>query len=588
MSPAPDWKKRKQLKYDAEWRAQVKGGEESSWVDQLIREQNLEGKPFQDAFLKGRGYEKQKEYNYNAPDGFLVFQAVRYYNPHINEKVFVYRRQDPDKQFLFGDGGSKIIYNWMAVASRKDEPVYICEGEKDADRLASNFGLLSTTVPGQHWTKVAARALKDRDVFILEDADEAGEKNAKAARKELEPFAKSIKIIKLPGLAYGEDVSDWLDKGHTKDELIAICQDSPRWGIALFNVCELDGVERPVTEWSVNNRLPVGYASLFSGEGAAGKSLIELQRSVAHALTVNWLGVTPTPGRALFIEAEDGPITIHQRLYDILDHHGYRFADLKDKFYVASLVEEDTVMAQPNRKSGRLETTSLYDRIFEMAGDIKPISITIASSANVFAGNELDRGQVQQFMSALTRIARVASGSLVLISHPSLTGINSGSGLSGSTQWHNSVRARYYITGVKNQDGEPEGDLRVISFKKNNYGPVTEEIVVRYQNGLFVPANTTVDQAARAEQADEVYLTVMRLLIDQNRDLSPSPASPDYAPKLISEHPGSKPFRKQDMEQAQQRLLNTNQIHIKTSAGPPSRQKKLLVPGPAPRQEEAF
>jgi hypothetical protein len=37
----------------------------------------------------------------------------------------------------------------------------------------------------------------------------------------------------------------------------------------------------------------------------------------------------------------------------------------------------------------------------------------------------------------------------MLLSHPSLTGINSGTGLSGTTGWHNSVRARMYFVRPK-------------------------------------------------------------------------------------------------------------------------------------------
>jgi hypothetical protein len=45
----------------------------------------------------------------------------------------------------------------------------------------------------------------------------------------------------------------------------------------------------------------------------------------------------------------------------------------------------------------------------------------------------------------------VTKGSVVLIAHPSLTGINTGTGISGSTQWHNSVRARFYLKGYKSE-----------------------------------------------------------------------------------------------------------------------------------------
>ena len=93
--------------------------------------------------------------------------------------------------------------------------------------------------------------------------------------------------------------------------------------------------------------------------------------------------------------------------------------------------------------------------------------VGIASAANVFAGNDNDRSQVQQFAGLLTRIAQVANGSVQLISHPSLTGISSDSGLSGSTQWHNSVRARNYLKRVKAEDGQQsDSDERICVQEK--------------------------------------------------------------------------------------------------------------------------
>ena len=112
-----------------------------------------------------------------------------------------------------------------------------------------------------------------------------------------------------------------------------------------------------------------------------------------------------------------------------------------DGLHLMSFVGRDAVLATVSR-TGKVEPTRLYGQILEAAGDIRPKMIGIASSANVFAGTENDRSQVQQFVALLTRLAIAANGSVQLISHPSLTGINSDSGLSGSTAWHNAVRAR--------------------------------------------------------------------------------------------------------------------------------------------------
>ena len=221
----------------------------------------------------------------------------------------------------------------------------------------------------------------------------------------------------------------------------------------------------PQQQWTVLNRIPRRQVALFSGEGAAGKSTIQLQLSAAHVLGKEWLGTLPEQGPALFIDAEDDVDVLHRRLAAIAKHHGATFADLSG-LHLISLVGRDAVMATASR-SGKIEPTPLYKQILDAAGAIKPVTIGIASSANVFAGSELDRNQVQQFISLLTGLAIAANGSVMLISHPSLAGIANDTGLSGNTQWHNAVRARCYLKSVKPDAGEQaDSDLREIVLRK--------------------------------------------------------------------------------------------------------------------------
>ncbi len=225
----------------------------------------------------------------------------------------------------------------------------------------------------------------------------------------------------------------------------------------------------PDYEWSVPDRIPLRQTALFSSEGAVGKSIVQLHLCAAHALGKDWLGTMPEPGPAIFIDCEDDERVLHIRLAAILKHYGVTFADA----VAGGLRLEDSVLGALTR-GGKVEPTARYKQLLEAAGDIKPKMIGIASSADVFAGSEIDRSQVKQFISLLTRVAIVAGGSVNLIAHPSLTGIATGSGLSGSTQWHNSVRARAYMTSVEPEEGEqPDTDLREITFKKNQYGPIS-------------------------------------------------------------------------------------------------------------------
>jgi RecA-family ATPase len=197
---------------------------------------------------------------------------------------------------------------------------------------------------------------------------------------------------------------------------------------------------------------------------------------------------------------------------------------------------------------------------------LKPLAIGIAASANVFAGNENDRAQVQQFVGLLTRVAMVANGSLVLISHPSLTGISSESGLSGTTQWHNAVRARFFLRGIKPENGEPiDHDLRELVFKKNNYGPVSESIVLRWTNGLFLPVDgVSFDQAMKEAIAQEVFITLLKRLYAQDRYVSCKTGT-NYAPALFAREDEAKRagLNKKDLERAMRLLFACTPAAIK-------------------------
>ena len=209
-----------------------------------------------------------------------------------------------------------------------------------------------------------------------------------------------------------------------------------------------------------------------------------------------------------------------------------------------------------SRRAARLAPTTLYDELLEMAGDLKPRIIGIASSANVFAGNEIDRVQVQQFIGLLTRLTLRSGGGLVLISHPSLTGISSGTGLSGSTQWHNAVRARMVLTG------DQKTGLRKLDFHKNQYGPVSESIPLCWDSGLFLPIGEASYVAKnQLEQAKTVFMLLLHRFRKQHRKVTANRAA-GYAPGVFMDEPEAKEAKltKQDLATAMSALMTDNQI----------------------------
>jgi RecA-family ATPase len=338
----------------------------------------------------------------------------------------------------------------------------------------------------------------------------------------------------------------------------------------------------PRREWAVMERIPLRQVTLFSGEGAIGKSIVELMLGVAHVMAKDWLGSLPEPGGAFYFGCEDDEDELRIRLTAIGEHYGTTFDELKPKgFRFKSLAGDEAVLGAPDG-SGIIKPTALYNQLYEEAGDLKPKHIGIDTSADVFAGNEIDRSQVRQFVSLLRRLAIVSNGSVVLLSHPSLTGINNGTGLSGSTAWHNSVRARMYMTAPKIEPGEqPDGDLRELQFKKLNYGRVPDSLVLRYQRGLFLPeaGMSNLDKAAREAAVEDTFIAIAKKLENRGEELSVAQTSHGYAPTIIARQPEAKGIRKTEFVTAMERLIDRGRVHVDTLRPGRTREKKIIRVG---------
>lgn len=339
--------------------------------------------------------------------------------------------------------------------------------------------------------------------------------------------------------------------------------------IQWLDMSKWDAEPVPQRKWAIKDRVPLNQAGLFSGEGGAGKSIIELTKNVAHVAGKDWLGSMPEPGPAFYIGAEDDKDEIHIRLAAIARHYGVTFENLMDGgLHVLCLLGEDATLCASGGKSGKVEVTNLYRQLYEAAGDIKPKNISIDTLSRAFAGSEIDRVQVYAFAMHMQALAMVATGSVTVLSHPSLQGISSGSGISGSTAWHGAFRFRQYFTGLKPDSGEqPDGDLRQLEFKKNQYGPTGEKIVLRYQRGLFLPEGgiSSLDKLAREQKAEEVFLTLLVRFTRDGRNVSEKPTAPNYAPTSFCRESEAKAqgiIHKQDLVEAMRRLFEAKKIRV--------------------------
>jgi RecA-family ATPase len=358
--------------------------------------------------------------------------------------------------------------------------------------------------------------------------------------------------------------------------------ESTKPSLAWVDMSKWDNEALPKRKWAICDRVPLNQAGLFSGEGGTGKSIIELTKNCAHVLGKDWLGSLPEMGPAFYLGAEDDVDELHIRIAGIAAHYGATFKQLIDGgLYVLCLLGQDATLCAVNGKSSKVETTALYKQVYEAAGDIKPKNISIDTLSRAFAGNEIDRVQVYAFANHMQALAMVAGGSVTVLSHPSLAGINSGSGISGSTAWHGAFRFRMYLTSSKPEAGEqPDGDLRELQFRKNQYGPVGESIVLRYQRGLFLPeaGMSGLERLAREQTADEAFLTLLGRFEREGRNVSDKQTSPTYAPALFCKEREAKGLRKDDLVASMRRLFEIGKIHVE-NYGRPSRPYSRLKPG---------
>lgn len=331
----------------------------------------------------------------------------------------------------------------------------------------------------------------------------------------------------------------------------------------------------PERKWAVRDRIPAGNVTLLSGEGAVGKSILLLQLAAAHVLGKDWIGTMPELGPVLYLSCEDDDDEVCRRLELIAQHYQSTRIALQDAgLRVICRVGEDSLLGIADRND-RICATPLFAQLETEIATMKPVSVIIDTAADTFAGNEISRAQTRQFITLLRGLILDTDAAVILSAHPSLTGISSDSGLSGSTAWHNSVRARMYFKRASDEDKE----LRVLEVRKNNYGPEAENILLRWRNGVYSPEPNfgSFEQLAAKQKASDLFLTLLRRFHDQDRNVSDQ-RSPSYAPTVFAQEPEATAakVKASDFAAAMTRLFADNKIRV-VEQGPPSRRRRRVV-----------
>lgn len=341
--------------------------------------------------------------------------------------------------------------------------------------------------------------------------------------------------------------------------------------LTAINPAQWQGRTVPARDWLIPGICVRGGATLLNGDGGVGKSLLCLQMQTALAVGKPWLGIpTPSGGtRSLGIYCEDEPDELHRRQADICKYYDCEMRDLDGQALMLSRVGESNTLMSFSRREGGGTITHFYRQVEAMIDEHKIEVVIIDTAADTFGGNEIDREQVRTFVQKLRAWALKSRGTVLITQHPSVSGMASGAGSSGSTGWNNSVRSRVYLTAPKRVDDDGDEiptDERFLKFMKSNYGPKGSKLRLLWKNGVFV----TVTEAGPRSYEDnsrtrELMLDVAADLLRKGIELSPDPQNKSSLVLRARSHQELGRLPHQFLLKAQEELLTTGHLVIVTA-----------------------
>jgi hypothetical protein len=226
-----------------------------------------------DLYIPEDRWSRQIIYSYYDDDGNLLYEHVRSVGKN-GKKTFYYRRlidgvycwslskgwfekingkwKRIDKAANNPDEKPKPGARWFPEVQRvpyrgelikKAAPgslVVVPEGEKDVETAEKMGFLASTAGSAADWRREFSDYFVDLDVVIVPDNDIAGLKCARQIALDCLGKAARLRVLELPGLGKGGDLSDWVAAGGDRQQLLELIENAPEFtsGTMLANMAQ--------------------------------------------------------------------------------------------------------------------------------------------------------------------------------------------------------------------------------------------------------------------------------------------------------------------------------------------------------------
>jgi len=479
------------------------------------------------------------------------------------------------------------LYGLAHLAERPDVQVLIVEGEKTAVAASKLFDdFVVVTWPGGCGAvgKADWRVLDGRTVTVWPDADEPG---LKAASEVADRLPGATVVILPEGLPKGWDLADDISAGMDVEGLLNDARASP--GTEALDLARATLTypsewtdPPPPRQWLVENWIPWGTVTALYGDGGMGKSLLCQQLLTCAATGNDWLGMAVTQAKSLAVFCEDPQEEHQRRQWDINALYQTSPGEVTDLAFMHRFGQPDNAMMIFPHRDAQGEATVFYRQVLDAAKEFGAKVVLLDSLHNLFAGDENARPQALQFVQALASIAIEIDGVVLLTGHPSLSGLSTGAGTSGSTAWSNAVRSRLYLSRPEKQGTDDvDPNEKVLRVMKANYAPVGDGIRLTWGNGVlnYHPEEMGVDASATGAKAQRVFMTLLATFTNEGLNASANPnAGKLYAPVLcMKREPNERDgLGKKELERAMWKLLKDGKIEPQTT-GPASRKQTRLI-----------
>ena len=108
--------------------------------------------------------------------------------------------------------------------------ILIVEGEAKADLLSSwNIAATTNACGSGKWKPEHSEYLRDADVVLVPDNDDAGWQHVNQVGASLTGIAERIRVLALPHAKAKDDIVDWANAGGTREQLDALLDQARDW-----------------------------------------------------------------------------------------------------------------------------------------------------------------------------------------------------------------------------------------------------------------------------------------------------------------------------------------------------------------------